>query len=121
MSTSFDFGRQAENFAVNYFKDLGYKILARNYFYQKAEIDLIVENDNNLVIVEVKARNHKSIILPQDSVTTKKKKLLVAAANDFILKNNLIANVRFDILALVKHNDRWEVNHIEDAFTAYEL
>lgn len=121
MSLSYDFGKEAELFAEKYFREKGYEIITRNYFFQKAEIDLIVQKDNNLVIVEVKARSYKTVILPEEAVSAKKKKLLIKAADDFILKNNVVANVRFDILALVKQNSGWEINHIEDAFTAFEL
>ncbi|MBQ0147272.1 MAG: YraN family protein [Flavobacteriaceae bacterium] len=121
MSKSYDFGKEAENFAVDYFKNLDYKILARNYFFQKAEIDLIVEKDNVILIIEVKARTTNRVNLPENSVTTKKKKLLISAANDFILKNGIDGEVRFDILALLKQKDEWETNHIINAFSAIEL
>lgn len=121
MSTSFDFGREAEDFAVNYFTQKGFRILARNYFFQKAEIDLIAQKDNLILIIEVKARTNDKVTLPENSVTLKKKKLLISAANDFILKNNSDADVRFDILALLKRKDSWEINHITDAFSAIEL
>jgi putative endonuclease len=121
MSESFDFGREAESFAVNYFQSLGYEIIKQNYFYQKAEIDLILKNSNQVVIVEVKARSSKIWTNPEDAVTFKKKKLLISAAHQFILENNLDAEIRFDILALVKQYGKWEVNHIIDAFNAFEL
>jgi len=121
MSTSFDFGREAEHFAADYLSKNGYEIIARNYFYQKAEIDIIAQKDNNLVILEVKARKNKALISPEVAVSVKKKKLLIKAADDFILKNNLEAEIRFDILALVKQNDIWEINHIVDAFNALDL
>ena len=120
MSLSFDFGREAENFAVDYFSALGYQVLARNYFFQKAEIDLILQKENEIIMVEVKARN-SSFIRPEDAVNQKKKRLLIKAANEFILRNNLEADIRFDILALIKQKDGWKINHIIDAFNALEL
>ena len=121
MSESFDFGREAENFAVDYFTALGYEIVAKNFFYNKAEIDLILKNENEIIMVEVKARKSININKPEDAVNQKKKKLLIKAANEFILRNKLNADVRFDILALVKQNDCWDINHIKDAFNALEL
>lgn len=121
MSGSFDFGREAEDFAVEFFVQKGYQILARNYFYKKAEIDLIAKKDNLILIIEVKARSSYKVSLPENSVTIKKKKLIISATNDFILKNNIDAEVRFDILALLKRNGKWETNHIQDAFSAIEL
>ena len=108
MSISYDFGKEAENFAANYLLKEGYQILARNYFSGKAEIDIIAQFNHEIIIVEVKSRS-------------KKKKLLILAADDFIQKNNFISEVRFDILALLKTQQSWSVNHIINAFNASEI
>lgn len=121
MSESFDFGREAENFAVEYFTALGYQVIAKNFIAQKAEIDLILKHEDLIIIVEVKARKTNNFVLPEEAVNRKKKKLLIKAANDYILKNNIDAEIRFDILALVKQNELWKINHIIDAFNALEL
>ena len=121
MSISYDFGKEAEDFAVNYLIQNGYKILARNYFFRKAEIDIIAQFENEIVIIEVKSRTSNYVAEPESSVNTKKKKLLILAADDFIQKNNFISEVRFDILALLKTQQSWSVNHIENAFNAAEI
>ena len=121
MSKSFDFGREAENFAAEFFEKNGYKILARNYFYQKAEIDLIIQKDQLLIVVEIKARTYNPLISPEESVDKKKKKLIISAAHQFITINNMNVDVRFDILALEKREAQWFINHIEDAFSPIEL
>ena len=46
-----DFGKEAEEEATNYLKNSGYEILARNFYWQSAEIDLIAKKDNILVII----------------------------------------------------------------------
>ena len=48
-----DFGKEAEEEATNYLKNSGYEILARNFYWQSAEIDIIAKKDNILVIIEV--------------------------------------------------------------------
>lgn len=121
MSKSFDFGREAESFAVNYFLNQGFKILATNYFFQKAEIDLILEKDQLLIVVEIKARSYNPLVKPELAVNIKKKKLLLKAINQFIYVNNIDADVRFDILALEKKGSEWLINHFVDAFNALEL
>lgn len=121
MSKSFDLGREAENFAADYFEKNGFEILARNYIYQKAEIDLIVKKDQLVVVVEIKARSYNPLLSPEESVNHKKKKLLISAAHQFITIKNLNADVRFDILALEKKEAEWFINHIEDAFGPIEL
>lgn len=121
MSVSFDLGREAEDFATNYLIQNGYKIIARNYFFRKAEIDIIAQIDNEIVIVEVKSRTSAIFSEPEIAVNTKKKKLIVFAADDFIQKNNFNCEVRFDILALLKTKQSWSVNHIINAFNASEI
>ena len=52
-----DFGKQAEDFSVTFLQEKGYEIIARNFFYQKGEIDIIALFNNQIIVVEVKARN----------------------------------------------------------------
>lgn len=121
VSTSYDFGKEAENFAAKYLIQKGYKILAQNYFFRKAEIDIIAQKENEIIIVEVKSRTSNYFTEPEFAVNTKKKRLLVFAADDFIQKNNFNSDVRFDILALLKNNESWSIKHIENAFDASEI
>ena len=55
MPTAHQLGQMAEDLAADFYKKRGYTLLARNYRYQKAEVDLIVRKANVLVAVEVKA------------------------------------------------------------------
>jgi putative endonuclease len=43
-----ELGREGEAFAADYLAAKGYTIVAQNWTYQKAEIDLIVRLDNLL-------------------------------------------------------------------------
>jgi putative endonuclease len=52
-----DLGNLAEEMAAEFLIDLGYKILTRNYRFQKAEIDIIAVFNKEIIIVEVKARS----------------------------------------------------------------
>ena len=42
MSNSYNFGQEAEKRAADYYRNLGFQILQKNYRYRKAEVDLIV-------------------------------------------------------------------------------
>lgn len=121
MSVSYDLGKEAEDFAVNYLIQNKYKILARNYFFRKAEIDIIAQLENEIIVVEVKSRTSAIFSEPEEAVNTKKKKLIILATDDFIQKNNFNCEVRFDILALLKTKQSWSVNHIVNAFNASEI
>ena len=46
-----EFGKLAEELAEQFLVKKNYKILAKNFRYQKAEIDIIAEFENQIIIV----------------------------------------------------------------------
>lgn len=116
-----DFGKKAEDLAADFLLKNDYKILARNFRYQKAEIDIIAEKDNLIVICEVKARSTDVFNLPQESVNKKKIKLLVSAADYYLREFNVIKEVRFDIISVLPdEKENLLIEHIQDAFEAFD-
>lgn len=116
-----DLGKLAEDLAVQFLQENGYKILVRNFRYQKAEIDIIAEKDNLIIITEVKARSTDFFILPQEAVTKSKIKLIVTAANHFMEEFNKDQEVRFDIISVLPdEKGKLIIEHIEDAFEAFD-
>lgn len=117
-----EFGKIAEDLAVDFLTRNGYKILARNFRYLKAEIDIIAEFENKIIIVEVKARNTDAFLEPQEAVNKKKIKLLISAAHYFIEENNLDKEVQFDIISVLPNKQKTlEIHHIIDAFQSFEI
>ncbi len=121
MAEHYDFGKEAELLACDFLKEKGYLILAQNYRYQKAEIDIIAEYQNTIIIIEVKARSTDAFILPQEAVNKKKIKLIVMAADHFVQKINTEQEVRFDIISILPdEKNQLQITHIESAFTAID-
>ena len=117
-----DFGKMAEDLAVDFLVKSKYKILVRNFRYLKAEVDIIAEFENQIIIVEVKARHTDAFIDPQDAVNKKKIKLLISAANFFIEENNIDKETRFDIITILPNKEKTlEISHITDAFQSFEI
>jgi len=117
MATHNDLGKLGEELAAQYLMKNGYTILCRNFFFNKAEIDIIAQKEENfIVMVEVKTRNNDFFGDPQSFVTPAKIKLLVKAANEYIISNELIAEVRFDIIAILKNKKEEKLEHFENAF-----
>lgn len=116
-----ELGKTAEDLAVTYLQKNGYTILVRNFRFQKAEIDIIAEKDNLIIIVEVKARSTDVFMLPQEAVTKTKIKLLVSAANHFMEEFNKDQEVRFDIISVLPDAEKnLIIEHITDAFEAFD-
>ncbi len=114
---SYGLGIKGEEIAKNYLISHGYKILAEQWRYNKAEVDLICKKDELLVFVEVKTRTSKYFGAPEEFVTSKKQKLITAAASAYMQKVNHEWAIRFDIVAvMVPKVGSHEVHHFEDAF-----
>lgn len=116
-----DFGNLAENLAAEFLLDKDYKILTRNFRYQRAEVDIIAELDDLIVVIEVKARSYDTLIEPQEAVTKKKIKAIVMCTDFFLNENSINKEVRFDIITVLPDEQGvLQLNHIEDAFQSFD-
>lgn len=112
-----EFGKWGEEVATDYLLQIGYKLLARNYRYYKAEIDIIALHNDVLIIVEVKTRSHTYFGNPEETIDRKKENLLSAAAWAFAQANDWQGPIRFDIVAIVGTPEvNAEIRHYRDAF-----
>ncbi|SEB99289.1 putative endonuclease [Tenacibaculum sp. MAR_2009_124] len=116
MADHYELGKKGEQVACDFLLEKGYEILSRNYHFQKAEIDIIAQVKELLVVVEVKTRTSVYYGNPQDFVNEKKIKLLVKAINKYVDDNDIDLEIRFDIVAIVFEKNKFSVEHIEDAF-----
>ncbi len=116
MATHNELGKKGEELAAEYLLKNGYQILEKNWFYKKAEVDIIALKGETLAVVEVKTRSSDYFGNPQDFVNQKKIRLLVEAINQYITTKDLDVEVRFDIIAILKNQYTFKIEHIEDAF-----
>ena len=116
-----EFGKLAEDLAVKFLEDLKYKILVRNYRFMKAEIDIIAEFENEIIVVEVKARGTDAFMEPQEAINKKKMKLLISAANDFSENFKRDLNTRFDVITVLPdEGKKLQITHIINAFESID-
>ena len=111
-----DKGKEGEDMACAHLKKQGYRIRHRNFYYQKAEIDIIASKDDTLAIVEVKWRLSDFYGTPETFVTPKKRKLLARAADFYVQKFHWKGETRFDIISIVGQPPNYSLTHIEQAF-----
>ena len=122
MAKHIDFGRNSEEAATDFLQKKGYRILAKNFRYQKAELDIIAEFDDKIIVVEVKARSSNYFINPEEAVDKRKMKLILLATDFYLQENTIEKEVRFDIISILqKDNDELEIKHIENAFEAFDI
>ena len=116
MAKHFELGKKGEEIAARYLSGKGYNILERNWRFGKDEIDIIAENDNFLVIVEVKTRSTGYFGNPEEAVDEQKQRFLIRAANEYVNQKETDKEVRFDIFSIVIEPNKQTIRHIEDAF-----
>lgn len=111
-----ELGKIGEQLSVDFLLGKGYEILARNFIYQKAEVDIIAKYEGMIICVEVKTRNSDFFGDPQDFVTPGKIKNLVKAMDAFVIENDISLETRFDIIAVLKNKKIEQLTHYENAF-----
>lgn len=109
-------GREAEAIATEYLRGLGYVIREQRWTGGgHFEVDIIAQQDDTIILVEVKARKENSVD-PVDTVDETKMRRLVIAADSYIGRLSSRFYYRFDIVAITGSSDSYTLRHIPDAF-----
>ena len=116
MANHNELGKKGEDLAIDFLLKHGYKILSRNYIFQKAEVDIIAQKDDVLAIIEVKTRSTNVFGNPQDFLKPKQIQRIVKAVDNFVTSNQLEVEVRLDIIAIVKNGHQFDIEHLENAY-----
>jgi putative endonuclease len=113
-----EIGNNGEDLACAFLESKGWTILDRNFFFDRAEVDVIAQDGPVIVFLEVKLRSTTKFGQPFEHVTKGKVKNVFKAAEAWIRENDLHDSpLRFDIIGIVKKkNQAPEFNHIEDAY-----
>lgn len=109
-------GALGEDFSCQHLIDNGFEILEKNYRYKRAEVDIIASRENVLVFIEVKTRKNDRYGNPEEFVSDRKKELFSIASEMYVEHINWKGNIRFDVIALTKNKDSFDLVHLEDAF-----
>jgi putative endonuclease len=120
MASHNDLGKAGELAAVDYLKRNGYTIRAQNWKTKFGEIDVIAENNDWLVIAEVKSRSNLTFGKPEDSVDFRKQRTLVNMADYYIRQFKIDKETRFDILSVLIDVDNTTVTHLTNAFSPFD-
>lgn len=110
-------GVKGEEIAENFLQTKGYKLLHRNWRFEKKEVDIVAELDGLLIFTEVKTRSDAYFGYPEDAVGHKKQDYLKTAAEAFLYQYPQYTRIRFDIISIITQKGIIkEIVHFEDAF-----
>jgi putative endonuclease len=115
------FGNRSERAAARYLKQLGYRIVARNYACPLGELDLVAIEGRCIVFVEVRSTEQADTDRTAASVDVAKQKRLTNLALHFLQQRRLLDYpARFDVLVVSwpAGNREPDINHHRHAFEA---
>ena len=115
-------GKEFEDRAVRLIQDQGLRVLARNFSGKTGEIDIVAREGEQLIFLEVRARNNRYFESAAESVNTRKQQRIARTAQLYLQQRPHWSNMpcRFDVIAFEPpqsgtcHRIRW----IRGAFTA---
>jgi len=124
-------GVWAEQQAAQLMQQQDFQLIARNWHSLYGELDLVMQREQELVFVEVKARAKTGYALAYESVSSAKQRKVLQTAVCFIQKNPQFAHYyyRFDVICFdfnryfaktIQHdfcNYLYDSQWIENAFT----
>ncbi|MBP3692624.1 MAG: YraN family protein [Clostridia bacterium] len=65
-------GRKAEALVCQYIEQKGYTVMHRNFYCSCGEIDIVAENDDTILLIEVRMRKKGAAVSGAESITAKK-------------------------------------------------
>lgn len=111
-----DLGKLGEKVAARYLIMQGYNVLAVDWRCGHKDLDLVVTKEGTTVFVEVKTRTTDFFGTPEEAVDNEKIHNLMAAAQAYMVRNDVIGPVRFDVIAIVGKEEPFQITHFVDAF-----
>lgn len=110
-------GLNGELMAENHLCQKGMTVIARRYRGADGEIDLVMQDGENVVFVEVKARPGARAGSGLTAVTPAKQRRMTHAAISFLLEREWMEHqVRFDVVEVTRDG----ILHIPNAFMAVD-
>ena len=105
-----------EDAAYKFLKNLGYKIIDRNFRVGYGEIDIIAIHENTLVFIEVKTRSSDNFGTPFEAITPWKMRPLIRTAQFYKSSHrNLPESLRIDAIGVkVSGSEVTNIEHIKN-------
>lgn len=112
-------GDEAEELAFRYLRQHGLTPVRRNFSCRLGELDLIMRDQECLIIIEVRCRNHRSFVPAELTVDRRKQAKIIRTAAMFLSWNERFASLplRFDVVAVdTDAGGETTIKWIRDAF-----
>ena len=113
-------GSGFEDLASSYLEAKGYRILARNVYILRKEVDIVAADGDTIVFIEVKGRRSTAFGFPAEAVGVRKQRHLVRLAEAYLRREGLWNRAcRFDVVGVTLDSHGAPLfDHVENAFGA---
>ena len=114
-----EIGRLGENIARDYLENKGYKIIEQNYKTKYAEIDLIAQKENGLMLVEVRTKTGEQFGSPEETINKKKMRKLRMNALAYTSRIKWQGPYRIDAICVIldENHNLGRINHYQNVCT----
>ena len=109
-------GKKGEKIAINFLKAKGFLILASNFRFKKAEVDIIAKKGHRLSFIEVKTRTGKGFVHAENSINKTKQYLYFMAAQEYCKKEAVACPIQFDVIVIELFYYGKELYYFPDSF-----
>ncbi len=101
-------GAKGEEAAAAMLRNMGWRILARNWRSGHLELDIVAEDHGELVFVEVKTRAKDGMTQPYEALSAVKKERLLRAAKAWIAEHDAWEKpCRFDLVCVLAAKEHY--------------
>ena len=109
-------GRQAETLVCRYLEQKGYTIMHRNFMCSCGEIDIVAEDDDTILLVEVRLRKKGGMVSGAESISAKKSETMRRCAVEYYKRAKMPDFlVRIDVAQVEYDDDNYEIEYFENA------
>lgn len=109
-------GRLGETLASDFLKRNGFTIIGSNLHLKTGEVDILAQDEETIVIIEVKLKTNPRFGHPAEMVHYFKKRKLLLLAREIMLQY-LHKQVRIDVVAIDASVKPPVLEHIKNAVT----
>ena len=109
-----------EEIAYSFLKDNGLELVERNYRSPRGEIDLIMNDNDLLVFIEVRARRNNHLMNVLETIGERKRSSIIYTSQHYLQHCKLTYKkiCRFDIVLLTGIIESTNIEWIRNAFEA---
>ena len=111
------FGKRGEALAIDFLVELEVEILAQNYRWSRAEVDIIAKQESCMHFIEVKTRAWQDVDEALSSVSLKQQHRIMKAASRFMEDHEYDGDFQFDVIVvLIDAGENTKIKWVQDAF-----